>query len=149
MNKLTKSTFATLILLGSHLAQAYAEPQSLDEKRQAVVAKYVNNLAQADLEGMQAIFSGDATVVSTSAGEKNALSFFAGFFPLIQSAHTQLHQRFVSVTDTNRLAARFHLDYQLYDGETGNGEYVDEFVFYDNSEQLKAVYMFENLKFPQ
>jgi len=31
--------------------------------------------------------------------------------------------------------------------ETGDGEYVDEFVFANNSAKLLAVYMFENLKF--
>jgi len=148
MQTLTKTTMATLVFLGMNCAQAYADNSSLEEKRQSAVANYIDSLGKADLEGMQAIFSGDAIVVSTSAGEKNALAFFAGFFPLIDTAHTQLNQRFVSVTDKNRYGARFHLDYQLNDGEKGSGEYVDEFVFYDNSDKLKAVYMFENLKFP-
>lgn len=149
MKTLTKAILASLVVLSIHYTQAHADNLPLGEKRQAVVAKYIDNLAKADLEGMQAIFSSEATIVSTSAGEKNALEFFAGFFPLINTAHTHLNQRFISVTDTNRYGARFHLDYQLHDGESGNGEYVDEFVFYDNSAQLKAVYMFENLKFPK
>ncbi len=146
---MTRTTLATLILLSASYAQANSDNLSLKEKRQMVVASYVTYLARADFKGMQAIFTNEATVVSTSAGEKNALAFFSGFFPLIQQAHTELHQRFASLTDKNRYGARFHLDYQLLDGEAGAGEYVDEFVFYDNSDQLKAVYMFENLKFPE
>lgn len=149
MKTITHTAIAAFVLLSTPYTQANADNLSLEAKRQAVVASYVNNLAHADLDGMQAIFSGEATVVSTSAGEKNALEFFAGFFPLINQAHTELHHRFTSVTDKNRYGARFHLDYQLYDGEIGDGEYVDEFVFYDNSDQLKTIYMFENLKFPQ
>ena len=148
MKNLTKSALATLVLLSVQYAHANTDNLSLDEKRQTTVANYINHLGNANLEGMQAIFGDDSIVVSTSAGEKNALTFFSGFFPLINKAHTELHQRFTSITDKNRIGARFHLDYQLHDGENGTGEFVDEFVFYDNSDQIKAVYMFENLKFP-
>ena len=51
-------------------------------------------------------------------------------------------------TDQNRFAARFHFKFKLKDGEEGNGEYIDEFVFTEHSTKLSAVYMFENLKFP-
>ena len=124
---------------------AFANP--LEQERQEVIAKYIDSLGNADIQGMEAIFSPDSIVVSTSAGKKPAIPFFSGFFPLIENIHTRLHQRFEGLTDKNRYAARFHLDYTLYDGSMGNGEYMDEFVFDDHSARLRAVYMFENLKF--
>ena len=149
MKTLTKSALAVTMLVTVGFAQTANSAESLTEKRQQVITNYINYLANADLEGMQTIFSANSTVVSTSAGEKNALAFFAGFFPLIDTAHTELHHRFISMTDANRYGGRFHLDYQLSDGDRGEGEYVDEFLFYDNSDKLKSVYMFENLKFPK
>ena len=128
-----------LILMQNSYAQVAVD--TLVQQRQEVVAQYITYLGTADLAGMETLFSPNSWVISTSAGRKNALEFFSGFFPLIAKAHTQLHQRFISQTDANTYGARFHLDYQLHDGETGAGEYIDEFVFFDNSAQLQAVSM--------
>jgi len=43
--------------------------------------------------------------------------------------------------------ARFFFSFDMKDGYKGHGEYVDEFVFVNNSSKLAAVYMFENLNF--
>lgn len=136
-----------LALANNSYAFKIKEDIDLSKRRLSVIDKYLNSIANANLEGMQDIMSNQTIVISTSAGKKNALQFFANFLPLIEKAHTQTHQRFHSLSSINRYGARFHLDYQLTNSSTGSGEYMDEFIFYDNSERLKAIYMFENLKF--
>ena len=103
----------------------------------------------ADAEGISALFEEGGTVISTSRGNVNANDFFHGFLPEIESASTEFHQSFINNVDNNSYAARFHFKFKLKDGETGEGEYIDEFEFSNNSAKLISVYMFENLKFKE
>jgi hypothetical protein len=130
----------TMVIAGS----AYA---GLNDAREQVVTQYLTDLAKADYVDIANLFEENGIVMSTSRGAVNAREFFYAFLPNVQSAATEQHQLFTGKTDTNRLAARFHLAYQLKDGEQGEGEYMDEFVFSANSAKLAAVYMFENIKF--
>lgn len=112
-----------------------------------VIARYVHDLGQADAQDIVKLFATDGFVLSTSAGKKDARMFFKTFLPKIKTAHTQLKKIFVSNEQNsgNHYAARFHYTYTLKNGERGDGEYVDEFIFNSKGE-LSAVYMFENLK---
>jgi hypothetical protein len=120
---------------------------SLIEEREQVIHQYVTDLQQADYQNISNLFIDGGTVISTSKGPINAKDFFYGFLPEIESAQTELHQALISGTDYNRLAARFKFSFQLKNGETSTGEYVDEFLFANNSTKLVQVAMFENLKF--
>lgn len=115
--------------------------------RELVIRKYVSDLQKADYKSIIQIFEKEGIVISTSRGKMNAKDFFSSFLPNIKSANTQLHQLFMGDVSDNHAMARFHFSFKLKDGEEGNGEYVDEFVFTDDSTKLSAVYMFENLKF--
>lgn len=138
----------TLMLACAFPSYAHqVDASSLLELRKEVIMHYIDDLQQADYKNISALFEKNGTVVSTSRGKVNAKEFFYAFLPEIASATTELHQTFVSDVDQNRFGARFHFNFTLKDGEKGNGEYVDEFVFADNSSLLTAVYMFENLKF--
>lgn len=138
-----------LLLLASHPLMATTHDEAeLRAKREHVIHQYILDLGKADYEDITRLFDDKGTVVSTSRGNVNAQEFFYGFLPSIQSATTAFHQSFMSTNDNNRYAARFHFDFKLNDGETGEGEYVDEFIFAKHSTKLITVYMFENLKFP-
>lgn len=147
--KIHKMILTTLGLLSLYnVAGATTPPLSdLDQVRMEVVREYIADLERADAERMSELFSEGAIAVSTSRGEVDAKSFFNAFLPMIETAETQVKQVFINPIDENRLAARFHLAYTLIDGEEGEGEYMDEFVFLENSSYLSRVYMFENLKF--
>jgi len=141
-----KSIYAFVTLFSSMTA-AYAAPNDLKIEREQVIKQYVMDLQSADAQDISALFEDKGIVISTSKGKVNATDFFYSFFPAIESAHTELHQLFINNTDDGRYAARFHFNFKLKDNEEGDGEYVDEFVFANNSSKLIAVYMFENLKF--
>lgn len=119
----------------------------LQYEREQVTKQYLLDLKKADYKDIAQLFEKNGIVVSTSRGKANAKEFFYTFLPNVLSANTELHQTFVNKIDVNRLAVRFYLTYKLKNGEAGGGEYVDEFVFAENSAKLLAVYMFENLKF--
>ena len=119
----------------------------LKEVREQVTKQYIQDLQKGDYKDITQLFEKNGIVVSTSRGKFNAKEFFYSFLPNIASANTELHQFFISDTDIDRISARFHFSFKLKDGEEGNGEYVDEFIFSHNSTKLLAVYMFENLKF--
>lgn len=123
----------------------FAAPSCISKEE--VAKRYLLDLAKADYKDIVRLFDKNGFVISTSRGKVNAKEFFYAFLPNVESAKTELHQIFTSQSDANRITARFHLTYQLKDGEKGNGEYVDEFIFDANSHKLSAVYMFENLKF--
>ena len=131
------------------MAAIGAEEQSLLKSRQEVIKRYVEDLASGNAEEMKKLFEPDGIVVSTSRGAVKAEEFFYSFLPLINQANTQIHARYSVDSDLNRYGARFHFDFVLNDGEQGGGEYVDEFVFLEGTSKLSAVYMFENLKFPE
>ena len=120
---------------------------TLNEARTEIVNRYVADLGSANLEDIISLFDVNGTVVSTSKGSMNAKEFFYAFLPEIKEATTLINQIFMGVTDTNRMTARFHFTFKLKDGETGEGEYIDEFVFKNNSIQLSEVIMFENNKY--
>lgn len=140
---------AILIALMTTHTMANASTASLKEQREQVVHAYVNYLGKADYQNITKLFDASGTVMSTSRGSANAQEFFYAFLPNVESSATEFHQAFASTTDNNRLAARFHYNFKLTDGEVGSGEYVDEFIFANNSAKLSKVYMFENLKFIQ
>ncbi|OGT52488.1 MAG: hypothetical protein A3E84_03160 [Gammaproteobacteria bacterium RIFCSPHIGHO2_12_FULL_42_13] len=120
---------------------------SLEEARKEVVKRYIVDLQKADYKDIAQLFDQNGIVISTSRGKVNAKEFFYSFLPDVASANTETHQYFIGDTDVNRIAIRFHFSFKLKDGEKGDGEYVDEFVFSNNDTKLSAVYMFENIKF--
>lgn len=119
----------------------------LSAKRGKVIKQYVMDLQKADYKHIVQLFEKNGIVISTSRGKIDAKEFFYSFLPNIDSANTDLHQIFNNDMNTDRMAARFQFKFKLKDGEEGNGEYVDEFVFANHSIKLSGVYMFENLKF--
>ena len=149
-SKMKKSQLILALSALFTLTTTYAVSHGVDalqDKREQVARRYIADLQAADYEDIASLFTKNGIVISTTRGEVNAKEFFYSFLPNIDSATTDLHQVFINTNDPGRFAARFHFTFKLKDGEQGNGEYVDEFVFADNSLQLKAVYMFENLKF--
>lgn len=120
---------------------------SVNPEREKIIHQYILDLGKADHQGISALFEENGKVVSTSRGIVNAKDFFSTFLPNIESATTEFHEVFVSKLDNDHYAARFHFNFKLKDGETGNGEYVDEFLFNKNSTKLSRVYMFENLAY--
>ena len=144
-----KSFICLLVMALGHNAMATQNSTSTDlqAKREQVIRNYIIDLAKADYQGISSLFAENGTVISTSQGNVNAKDFFYSFLPNIEQANTELHQTFMSQDNENRYAARFHFDFKLSDGEVGDGEYVDEFIFSNNSTNLMSVYMFENLKF--
>jgi hypothetical protein len=140
--------FSNIVLANISIAAQSAESISLQAQRERVVNRYIMDLKNADYRDIAQLFEKTGMVVSTSRGEVNAKDFFYAFLPSIVSAKTELHQSFLSSIDRNHYAARFHFSFKLKDGEQGDGEYIDEFIFTDKSAKLSAVYMFENLKFP-
>lgn len=126
--------------------QAIASHSSQAEREQ-ILHQYVMDLQAANYRDISQLFTQNGVVISTSRGRMNAKDFFYAFLPEIKSAKTEFHQSFVSNTDPNHYSARFHFTFTLKDGEKGDGEYIDEFVFENNSNKLSEVYMFENLHF--
>lgn len=126
---------------------AQGDDINLKESREQVVRQYITDLQDANYKDIAQLFEKDGLVISTSRGKVNAKDFFYSFLPEISIATTEMHQYFSSSTDSDRFSARFHFAFKLKDGEKGDGEYVDEFIFSKNSTKLAAVYMFENLKF--
>lgn len=146
--KLLLAAFMLSVSVISITAYAAGQANSnLSKQRNDVIHRYVEDLQKADVADISSLFVANGFVISTSRGEVNAHDFFSAFLPNITNASTQLHQLFQSKDDLDRMAARFHFSFTMTDGESGEGEYVDEFVFAANSDQLQAVYMFENLKF--
>lgn len=117
--------------------------------REEIIREYLKSIEQASYLSMEKLFATDGIVISTSQGKQNARVFFSNFLPSIQIAHTQIHQIFFSEDDPNHFAGRFHLDFELKDGQKVSGEYMDEFIFTDGTIKLSAVYMFENLHFQE
>ena len=146
---LKTSVFLLAIAIGQNAmaAESYSDAVSLNSQRKHVINEYILDLGKADSEAITALFVDGGTVISTSKGEVLANDFFPSFLPHIEYGNTEVHQTFLSKGDGNRYAARFHFDFKLKDGEVGDGEYVDEFIFENNSAKLISVYMFENLKF--
>ena len=143
---LKKSIFLLAITIGNNV-MAGSDPVNLNLQREQVISEYILDLGKAEPQGITALFVEDGTVISTSQGNVLAHDFFYSFLPNIEYANTEVHQTFLSKGDGNHYAARFHFDFKLKDGEVGDGEYVDEFIFENNSAKLISVYMFENLKF--
>ena len=140
--------FLTLLTLAnSAMAQNQSWPENLQSQRKKVMDRYIMDLQNADYKDIVQLFEKEGYVISTSKGNVNAKDFFFAFLPLIQNAKTEVHQGFYSDRDQNKYAVRFHFNFTLKDGETGDGEYVDEFSFTEGTSKLASVYMFENLNF--
>lgn len=116
--------------------------------REQIVKQYITDLGHADYKHISNLFTANGHVISTSRGKVNAKEFFYSFLPALLKSETQLKEIF-SDSVGEKLTARFHFSYTMKDGEKGEGEYVDEFIFTEKSDKLAAVYMFENLKFPE
>lgn len=138
-----------LFLLSTTSVMAGEISPSLNPEREQVIRDYILDLEKGDAEAMAALFEEDGTVMSTSRGKVNANQHFHAFLPQIASAQAKLNQMFVNTVDKDRYVARFHFTFSLKDGENGDGEFVDEFIFSHNSNKLKSVYVFENLKFKE
>lgn len=125
---------------------AYANTSDcvLKQAREKVIKQYVTDLQKADYKDITQLFEKDGFVISTGAGKVNAKDFFYSFLSNVISANTEFHQVFAD--NENRLAARFHFSFKFKDGDAGDGEYMDEYVFSPSSKKLAEVYMFENLK---
>lgn len=139
--------FTFFISLSPVIAAQNTENTSLSKEREQVIEQYIDDLQKADAQDISTLFAENGIVVSTSKGKVSARDFFYSFLPEIEFASTELHGFFSNGTAVNHYAARFHFSFNLKDGEQGEGEYVDEFIFAPNSSQLVAVYMFENLHF--
>ena len=129
------------------LSYATQVKSNLLEAREQIINQYILDLQNADYKDITQLFEKNGIVISTSRGKVDAKEFFYSFLPNILHAETKIHQFFINQSDNNHLSARFHFSFTLKDGEEGNGEYIDEFIFADHSAKLSAVYMFENLKF--
>lgn len=147
MSKIKLSIFFVGLMTSLTTVASNNPAPTLNEARTEVVNRYVADLASANLQDIISLFDANGKVVSTSKGSMNAKEFFYAFLPEIKEAITVINQTFMGVTDTNRMAVRFHFTFKLKDGETGEGEYIDEFVFKNNSVQLSEVIMFENNKY--
>jgi hypothetical protein len=145
--KIKKSFFISvlLIVLSSYSLAA----SSLEVDREKVVRQYIIALGYADADVISDLFTEDAIVITTSQGKVKAKEFFYFFLPTLESSSTELHQVFINKIKNGPYTARFHFKYKLKNGEATEGEYMDEFLFNQNSAQLKSVYMFENLKFDE
>ena len=139
------SAVLVAFLSTSVMAQGLHSNQAAE--REQVIREYVLDLGRGDADAISSLFEEGGTVISTSKGKVDAKEFFHGFLPEIDAATTEVHQLFNNTVDDNRFAARFYFKFHLKDGDEGSGEYIDEFIFSDNSNKLSAVYMFENLKF--
>jgi len=137
----------TLSVAAQSVMAAAPDVSELQAQREHVMHQYITDLGKADAEHISSLFVEGGEVISTSRGQVDARAFFSAFLPEIASAETAYHQTFNSQEDKDHYAARFHFNFMLKDGETGDGEYVDEFVFKPGSALLTNVYMFENLKF--
>lgn len=133
-----------VLMMNSYASET---PTNLQQTRESVTKRYIQDLQKADYKDISELFEKNGFVVSTSRGKVDAKTFFYSFLPNIIWAKTEVHQDYHNVKDVNRYSTRFNFTFKLKDGEAGNGEYVDEFVFANNSDKLTAVYMFENLKF--
>jgi hypothetical protein len=142
-------TIASLLLVVTACSSnaATISQQPLQEKRELAIKQYVLDLQTANYKDINNLFEKNGIVVSTSKGRVGAKEFFYAFLPNIVKGNSELHQMYVSQSEVNRMVARFHFGFTLKDGESENGEYVDEFIFSDNSDKLAGVYMFENMKF--
>jgi hypothetical protein len=148
--KINLKIWVSLLALGlGHqvMADQYSDSVNLSKEREQVIRDYILDLEKADYQGITSLFTENGSVISTSRGKVLAYDFFYSFLPSIEQANTELHQTFKSSNNSNRYAARFHFNFKLKDGEEGDGEYVDEFIFENDSTKLISVSMFENLKF--
>lgn len=140
---ITRTIFALFIFcaMSNYLMAAASPSPELQAGREQVLHRYISALGRADLQDITSLFTEDGTVISTAKGKIAATIFFNGFLPEIETAKTVVHQTYTSREDSNRYAARFHFIFQFKDGEQGDGEYIDEFVFAPNSTQLVQVAM--------
>jgi hypothetical protein len=145
--KIQKISSILLLLVSNYALAGQDLKPELQAKREHVIHQYIIDLGKADYQDISSLFEEGGTVISTSRGKVNAQEFFHSFLPEIDSATTEFHQSFISKSANNHYAARFNFLFKLKDGETGEGEYIDEFIFAKNSSKLVRVYMFENLKF--
>jgi|GEM_PF-3460750 len=135
------------LLTGQNAVASPISNNELRAQREHIIHQYILDLGRADHKDITSLFAEGGTVVSTSRGKVNAEEFFASFLTEIETANTEFHQFYSGLEDPDRFAARFHFHFNLLDGEIGDGEYVDEFVFAEDSTKLTQVVMFENLKF--
>ncbi|MFA6302744.1 MAG: hypothetical protein WC627_06380 [Legionella sp.] len=144
--KLQHILLAVSLITTSNFALAQ-DASELQAQREQVMHQYILDLGRADYADITKLFNEGGTVISTSRGTVNAQEFFYGFLSEVETAKTDVHQTFVSLEDKDHYGARFRFTFTLKDGEVGDGEYVDEFIFAKDSAKLNQVYMFENLKF--
>lgn len=138
---------AVFVLSNTAFANSSEVDAALIDARQKIANQYILDLQNADYKNIVQLFEKNGKVVSTSRGEMDAKEFFYAFLPYIQEAKTEIHQFFKAKDGSDKLAVRFHFTYKMKDGEEGEGEYIDEFIFAHASAKLTQVYMFENLKF--
>ena len=143
----TKLLILAAAMLVNSAAMAFIDPVTISLSRIEVVYRYIDDLSRANAQDMLRLFHDDGTVVSTSKGRVNAKEFFNAFLPEITRANTEVKEIFSAPADSNHLVARFHFSFRLKNGELGEGEYIDEFIFPNNSNKLSEVIMFENTKF--
>ncbi len=136
-----------IVLFALLALSAQAQADTLAQDRLAVISAYINDLQNADNKHIIGLFQKGAIVISTSRGSIDAKEFFDSFLPQLASAYTLTKQTFVTTISGDEYAARFYFSYQMKDGSSGKGEYIDEFNFTPGSSKLESVYMFENTKF--
>jgi hypothetical protein len=119
---------------------------SLEKDHLQAVQAYLKNLNDKDAKAIINLFESNGSVISTSKGKVKAAQFFNHFLPELSQSEVKIKQIYQSISDSNRMGAKFHFAYTMKNGERGEGEYMDDFLFRNNSDKLVQVEMFENLK---
>lgn len=117
---------------------------NLQIKREEAVKQYLMALNNKDINKISALFVNDGYVVSTSKGKINASKFFSEFLSELKSSKVEIFNLYKDPNDPNHYAARFHFSWLEKNGETGSGNYMDDFSFANNTNKLVTVFMFEN-----
>lgn len=139
------------ILFLSLSANSFAKPfeeknDFLAKERLVTVENYLDSLEHLDSRKINSLFSVQAEVFSTSKGKVKPGPFFSGFFSELKSAKVKTYCIYKGLHDNRRYSARFNFSWIEKSGNTESGEYMDDFVFEENSSKLVKLVMFENKK---
>lgn len=132
-----KLATVTGLILAAVLSHTQAAPSPTRGQRHTVLT-YLSNLRTANADKMSDIFIPNATVVSTSAGLTDALSFFHSFLPTIQNPTLTVES--ISQNSNGGYSARFQFHW-TENGKQQGSLYLDQFIFQKGSSLLKQVVM--------
>lgn len=133
--------FASAIIVCT--ANAAESSQTLHTKRVQTVLQYLHDLQTANVTDILRLFKSNAKVISTSQGEVSAKAFFESFLGQVVSAQVNLVNLQKCNSKPDRYTARFRFSWTMKNGDTGAGEFVDEFIFLPHEAILDEVIMSE------